>query len=219
MNELEVATQRIMANQESDIVTISVAPNFLVRWLMPRMKRFQKRHPDVELQISAATGLVDFNKTNADMAIYFGHGEWRDIEVHFLRKVFLVPVCSPKLLDSEHPLKTPRDLKKHNLIHVSRRLNEWRDWLRLANVKLSRLDKGFQFSSSQLATAAAQEGLGVALADNTLSSREIAQGELIMPFDIQLDTHKSYYLVYQKGKPVTHGMQVFKDWVDEEMRA
>jgi LysR family glycine cleavage system transcriptional activator len=217
-NEIEVATQRIENSSGTDIVTISVAPNFLVRWLMPRMKSFQRQYPDVELQISASTGLIDFSKTNVDMAIYFGHGDWHDITVHFLNHVYLVPVCSPRLLDSEHPLNEPKDLKQHTLIHVTKRLHEWPEWLEIASIKNKRFGGNLRLSSSQLATAAAQEGLGVALGDSTLSSREIAQGKLIMPFDIQLDTHKSFYLVYQKDRPVSYGMQAFKDWVIEEMQ-
>jgi LysR family glycine cleavage system transcriptional activator len=218
MNELEVATQHLVASPESDIVTLSVAPNFLMRWLMPRMQRFHDLHPDVELQIAASTGLIDFNTSNVDMAVYFGHGDWHDIEMHFLNHVFLVPVCSPRLLQNGLPLEKPEDLKRHTLIHVTKRLYEWPEWLELAGIEYKGFGRGLQLSSSQLATAAAQESLGVALADSTLSSDEIHQGKLITPFDIQLDTQRSFYLVHQKGRPVTYGMQAFKDWVIDEMK-
>ena len=218
MNELEAATQRLVANPETDIVTLSVAPNFLVRWLMPRMQRFQKRYPDVELQISASTGPADFNTSSIDMAVYFGSGDWHDVVSLQLSPVYLVPVCSPKLLDSKHPLKQPEDLKKHTLIHVSKRMYEWPEWLELAKISNKGFGRGLRLSSNQLATAAAQEGLGVALADSILSSREISEGKLVKPFDIQLDTHQAFYLVYQKGHPVTYGMQAFIDWVTDEMK-
>lgn len=218
LNELEVASQLIVSNSESDSVILSVAPNFLVRWLMPRMQSFQEKYPDVELQITASMGLVDFNSNNSDMAIYFGHGGWHDIEMHFLTHVHLVPMCSKKLFN-KLPLNEPEDLKKHTLIHVSKRLYEWPEWFELVGIPYRGFKKGFKFSSGQLATGAAQEGLGVALADSTLSSNELKQGKLIMPFDILLDTHKSYYLVHQKGKPMTYGMRVFKEWIMEEMGA
>ncbi|WP_086479068.1 transcriptional regulator GcvA [Oceanospirillum sanctuarii] len=218
LDEIEAATYRLTSNPERDVVTISVAPNFLIRWLMPRMNRFQALFPDVELQISASSGLIDFNKQNTDMAVYYGHGDWHDIEVHFLRNVLLVPVCSPSLLEGRHALNEPVDLRHHTLIHVSKRLHEWPEWLQLAGVEYKGFSRGLQLSSSQLATGAAQEGLGVALADSTLTSREIEQGKLIMPFDIKLDTHKSFYLVYQKQRPLSYGMKVFKDWMIEEMQ-
>lgn len=218
LDEIEVATRKLTTSAENDAITISVAPNFLIRWLMPRMSRFQKQYPDVELQITASTGLIDFNKSNTDMAIYFGHGDWHDIEVYFLRNVLLVPVCSPALFESGKVLATPSDLRSHSLIHVSKRLHEWPEWLKLAGVEFTGFSRGLQLSSSQLATAAAQEGLGVALADSTLTSREIAAGKLVVPFDIMLDTHKSFYLVFQKNRALSYGMQAFKDWVIEEMQ-
>ncbi|WP_372740629.1 transcriptional regulator GcvA [Neptunomonas sp.] len=217
LDEIEVATQRLKSNPETDVVTISVAPNFLTRWLMPRMQRFQKKFPEVELQITASTGLIDFNRSNTDMAVYFGKGDWHDIDVHFLSDVFLVPVCSPGLITQDKPLVKPEDLRQHTLIHVSKRLDEWPQWLHLSGVESVGFSRGLRLSSSQLATAAAQEGLGVALADSTLSSREITEGKLIMPFDIMLDTQKSFYLVHQKHRMLTHGMRVFKEWVIEEM--
>lgn len=217
LNELEVATQRLISNPETDIVTISVAPNFLVRWLMPRMQHFQEQYPDVELQISTNMGLIDFESSSIDMAVYFGPGDWRDVDMHFLSHVYLVPMCSPNLPTGKKPLSKPDDLKHHTLIHVTRRPYEWPEWMELAGMEYRGLRRGLKMSTNQLGTAAAQEGLGVVLADRILSSEEVKRGELIMPFDLQLDTHKSYYLVHQKGRPMTYGMQMFKDWVIEEM--
>ena len=47
LNELEVATQRVIAGPDTNSVKLSVAPNFLVRWLLPRMQHFQERHPEI----------------------------------------------------------------------------------------------------------------------------------------------------------------------------
>ncbi|MED5525239.1 MAG: transcriptional regulator GcvA [Pseudomonadota bacterium] len=218
LDEIEVATQRLTANQEANVVQISVAPNFLTRWLMPRMGRFQELYPDVELQINASMGLIDFNRASTDMAVYFGNGEWDDIEVHFLRKVMLVPVCSPRLLAGRMPLEKPEDLRHQTLIYVSKRKYEWENWLHQAGVGHLKPKGSMQISSGQLATAAAQESLGVALADSTLTSREIASGRLVVPFDIQLDTHKAFYLVYRKNRPLTAGMKAFKEWLMAEMQ-
>jgi LysR family transcriptional regulator, glycine cleavage system transcriptional activator len=218
LDEIEIATRRLTSLHESNVVQISVAPNFLTRWLMPHMARFQELYPDIELQINASQGLIDFNRSSTDIAVYYGNGEWDDIETHFLCKVLLVPVCSPRLMQGKYPLEKPEDLRHHTLIYVSKRMWEWEDWLEQAGVP-NLVPKGsLRFSSSQLCTAAAQEDLGVALADSTLTSREIASGRLIVPFDIQLDTHKAFYLVYRKHRPLTSGMKVFKEWMMAEMQ-
>ena len=74
------------------------------------------------------------------------------------------------------------------------------------------------FSSTSLALGAAMEGLGITLADRGLAERELEYGQLICPLDISLDTQKSFYLVYQKGRPLTESMQAFRDWILEEMQ-
>ena len=218
-DEIEMATQRLSVTQGASVVQISVAPNFLIRWLMPRMSRFRALFPDVELQINASMGLLDFNRTSTDMAVYYGNGEWDDIEVEFLRKVMLVPVCGPGLLQTGPPLEKPSDLANHTLIYVSKRTWEWDNWLKKAGVEFITPKGSMQLSSSQLTTAAAQENLGVALTDQTLISREIESGKLVVPFDIPLDTKKAFYLVYRKHRPLTKGMEAFRNWLMDELQA
>ncbi|MCE0760773.1 transcriptional regulator GcvA [Marinobacter sp. G11] len=218
-DEIEMATQRLSVAQGASVVQISVAPNFLIRWLMPRMSRFRALFPDVELQINASMGLLDFNRTSTDMAVYYGNGKWDDIEVEFLRKVMLVPVCGPGLLQTGPPLEMPADLANHTLIYVSKRTWEWDNWLKKAGVEFITPKGSMQLSSSQLTTAAAQENLGVALADQTLISREIESGKLVVPFDIPLDTKKAFYLVYRKHRPLTKGMEAFRNWLMDELQA
>jgi len=217
-DEIEMATQRLSVTQGASVVQISVAPNFLIRWLMPRMSRFRALFPDVELQINASMGLLDFNRTSTDMAVYYGNGEWDDIEVEFLRKVMLVPVCGPGLLQTGPPLEKPADLANHTLIYVSKRTWEWDNWLKKAGVEFITPKGSMQLSSSQLTTAAAQENLGVALADQTLISREIESGKLVVPFDLPLDTKKAFYLVYRKHRPLTKGMEAFRNWLMNELQ-
>ncbi|WP_036219850.1 transcriptional regulator GcvA [Marinobacter sp. ES-1] len=217
-DEIEMATQRLSVTQGASVVQISVAPNFLIRWLMPRMSRFRALFPDVELQINASMGLLDFNRSSTDMAVYYGNGEWDDIEVEFLRKVMLVPVCGPGLLQTGPPLEKPSDLANHTLIYVSKRTWEWDNWLKKAGVEFITPKGSMQLSSSQLTTAAAQENLGVALADQTLISREIESGKLVVPFDLPLDTKKAFYLVYRKHRPLTKGMEAFRNWLMDELQ-
>lgn len=213
LNGIDVATQDITSNPNVDIVKIGVAPNFLVRWLMPHLHKFQSKYPDVELQIYTSDEPIDLTKSNTDMAVYFGLGDWHDLDVELLFKVSLLPVCSKLLLDNKHPLESPQDLLHYPLIHVTKRLYEWPEWLQISNIDYSGYQRGLQLSSSQLATTAAKENLGVALADRILSSREIDEGKLVTPFDIVLDTQRSFFLVHSKYSLVTYGMSVFKEWV------
>ena len=218
LNGIEVATQWITTHPNMGVVSVNVAPNFLIRWLLPRLNRFQSEYPSIELQLNASNELIDLYENKTDMAIFFGHGDWHDIEIELLSRVYLVPVCSQQILQSQHPLKTPADLRHYPLIHVVKRLHEWPEWLQQQGIDYSGFSRDIQLSSSQLATAAARQHLGIALADKQLSAPEIESGELMMPFDETLDTRRGFYLAHSKNRALTDAMTVFKQWVISEMQ-
>jgi len=218
LDELEGATRRLMTSTNTSAVNISVAPFFLTRWLVPRITRFQERHPDVELRFSSTMGYIDFEHSDTDMAVYYGSGNWNDVESHSLRNIVQTPVCSPALLHSSIPLQVPSDIVKHTLIYITGRRHEWHRVLRQIDVSLSDATRTMSFSSTSLAVSAATEGIGIALADRVLVQREIETGKLVAPFDLAFDTQNGFYLVYKKNRALTYGMQAFRDWIMEEMQ-
>ncbi|MCW8884977.1 MAG: transcriptional regulator GcvA [Motiliproteus sp.] len=218
LDEIDAATRRLVANPNSGAVTLSVAPAFLTRWLMPRLSQFQEQFPEVELRLSASMDAVDFEHTDIDMAVRFGTGDWLGVKFDFLLGMTVVPVCSPALLQGKHPLKAIDDLRHHTLIQVNTRLDEWRVLLRSAGIDEVGFGKELRFSSTSLATAAAVEGLGIALADKHLVSKELRSGALTVPFDISLDTHSAFYLVLPESRPMSHGMTVFREWILEAIK-
>ena len=217
LDEIDSATRRLLANPNVGAVTISVSPAFLTRWLMQRLSHFQAAYPDVELRLSASMEDIDFDHSDIDMGVLFGQGYWPDIESHFLLGMSLEPVCSPALLQGQHLLDSLDDLSHHNLLHISSRPEEWRTWMRAAGLEDRGHGKGLSFSSTSLATGAAVEGLGIALAERHLVAKELATGQLVVPFDITLDTNSAFYLVYGQNRPLTYGMKAFRDWILSEI--
>ena len=213
LDEIDSATRRLMTAPNISAVNLAVAPAFLTRWLVPRLREFQQQHPDVELRLSASMGQIDFQHSDTDMAIYLGFGEWPDAEHHTLIQTRIVPVCSPKLLEGPTPLNTPEDLKKHTLLHVASRADEWPHVLEQNGMEEAGFVKGMSFSSTSLALNAAMEGLGIALSDISLIERELQLKQLVVPFDISLNTRKAFYLVYQENRPLTYSMEAFRDWI------
>lgn len=219
LDEIDVATRRMIVSPNTSSVNISVTPSYLTRRLVPRIREFQEHYPDVELRLSALNGRVDFQHSDTDMAIYFGRGKWRDLNVHFLQGMSLVPVCSPALETSGKPLACPEDLCHHTLLRVSNRPDEWKQILDKAGIARASMNKVMTFSSTSLALTAAMEGAGVALTDYKLVERELAFGQLNVPFDLRLETENGFYLVYPLDRQLTYGMKAFRDWIYTAMDA
>lgn len=217
LDEIDLATRRLLASSNSGAVNISVAPAFLTRWLVPRVREFQDRHPDIELRLSPNSAPIDFAWSDTDMAVYFGDGNWPGVDVYFLREVVLVPVCSPSFIEANRQMTQPEELYAHTLIDVSTRPEEWDEFLASFGVTRKKRVKRLSFSSASLALGAAMENLGIALADRHLVAREVLYGRLVTPLDISMDNNLGYYLVHQKDRKLTQQMQAFLDWVMEEI--
>lgn len=215
--QLEQATADLKSAQHAGSLKLAVAPSFLTRWLMPRMERFQNRYPDIEIEIRSSIGLIDFSLGEIDMAVYFGNGEWDGIEAHYLRPIRLAPVCSPKLIKPNQPIKVPEDMRFYPLLHVSKRGDEWNDWLQQNGLDPKVFRRGLMFSSGSLTAGAAAQGLGIALADISLVMPEVDSGQLQVLFDKHLETNRSFYLVFEKNRALSPAMVAFKEWIIEEM--
>lgn len=218
LDELDAATRRLISAPNTSSLTFEAPPAFLSRWLMPRIKDFQALYPDVELRLSTGSvNRIDFDHSDLDMAVYFGDPpDDDDIEVRLVHRSVVVPVCSPRKLE-EHQIETLADLRKQTLIHVTSRRNEWQRLLQKAGISMTGEEKGLSFSSTQLALGAALEGLGVALSDKSLISRELQYGQLVVPVEVELLTGKAFYLVYPKDRPLTYGMRIFREWLLQVM--
>lgn len=216
LTEIDQSTQKLTLSQQSGKLHLSVIPAFLTRWLLPRISRFREANPDIKLEISSATGLIDFDQVDTDMAVYFGDGKWDDIEVHFLRHYQQVPVCSPTLLKTS-PIEKAEDLLNHTLLHVQKRDDEWSTWFSQTGTPFKESQQGMNLSNSALTTAAAIQGVGIALADIGFVSQEIASGDLLIPIKTTIGVNKSFYLVYQKNRVMTFAMKAFHAWLIEEM--
>lgn len=215
--QLENATSELKSKQKSGSLRLAVAPAFLTRWLMPRMERFQQRYPDIEIEISSSTGLIDFSANDIDMAVYFGAGDWEGVEAHYLRPARLAPVCNPRLIKPEQPINKPEDMRFYPLLHVTKRKDEWHDWLQQHDLDPKLFRRGLMFSSGSLTAGAAAQGLGISLTDPELIMPEIEAGTLKVLFNQHLITNRSFYLVYEKRRSVTSAMSAFKEWIIEEM--
>lgn len=217
-DRLAEATYILSAQESQNRLTVSAAPSFAAKWLVPRLGDFQEMHPDLDVWVSADMNPVDFAKDGVDLAIRYGSGNYPNVHVELLLEEHVFPVCSPQLMTGDTPLATPEDLKKHTLLHDASPENDescpdWAMWLKAAGVGGVNETRGLRFNQSALALEAAISGRGVALAKGALAADDIAAGRLIKPFDLSLSVDFAYYLVCPKSKLTLQKVNQFKDWI------
>jgi LysR family glycine cleavage system transcriptional activator len=198
-------------------LTISVAPSFASKWLLPRLGDFSNRYPDIDLRISATVSLADFRRDGVDLAIRLGHGSYAGLKAEPLFAEKLAPLCSPDLLKTKGPLRKPDDLRKFRLLHDTSIPGEseqssWERWLKLAGATQVDAHRGTRFSLAELALQAAIDGAGVVLGRMVLAEADLASGRLVRPFKAVLPLDVSYFLVMEKTGVKRKEIQCFRDW-------
>ncbi len=222
--KLAEAGRILSSRNDTGKLTVSVAPSLAAKWLVPRLDRFRERFPDVDVWVSACMDIVDFAVDDVDIAIRYGPGGYQGLEVEHLMSETIVPVCSPRLMLGAHPLKTPKDLVHHTLLHdgspdKDESCPTWPMWLKAAGVSDVDGQRGPKFNQSSLVIEAAVAGRGVALAKSQLALADLEAARLVIPFDMTTPSAFAYYIVHPHSKGKSAAVKAFKEWLREEAAA
>ncbi|NQZ85976.1 MAG: transcriptional regulator GcvA [Colwellia sp.] len=211
-NTINDATERLLARGAKGAITVSLQPSFAIQWLVPRLNAFNSLHPDIDVRIKAVDQAESSLTEDVDVAIYYGRGHWADIHSEQLQKEYLVPVCSPLLLQGKKPLSVLEDLVNHTLLHDTSR-RDWKRWFKQVGVKATNVNHGPIFSHSSMVVQAALHGQGIALAHSFLAKPDIDAGRLICPFEEVLENKNSYYVVCRERQVDLGKIAAFREWV------
>ncbi|HYW58677.1 MAG TPA: LysR family transcriptional regulator [Polaromonas sp.] len=192
-----------------EVLTVGVVGTFAVGWLIPRLRDFQQRHPFVDFRLFTNNNRVDIAGEGLDYAIRFGDGAWHGTDAQALLAAPLSPMCTPAMGKA---LNTPDDLAGQVLLR-SYRADDWVDWFAAAGTP-SPLLRGAVFDSSLTMAEAAAQGAGIALLPVRMFTRELQQGRLVRPFEVEVSNGR-YWLTRLKSRPVTVAMLAFKAWLLE----
>src|ERR1700723_2922831 len=55
-NDLRLATDRLLRNENDHVLTISTLASVGAKWLPPRLSAFQEAHPGIDVRITTSTG-------------------------------------------------------------------------------------------------------------------------------------------------------------------
>lgn len=220
-DKLAEAVDRLAQDQETGLLTVSSAPTFAQKWLLPRLPDFTEKHPDIDLRLDASLLSRDFERDGIDIGIRLGLGDYPGLHVARVFGEQVSVVCSPKLLEGERPLRTPEDLQHHRLVHVdwgqfSVPLPDWKMWLTAAGLEDMPVKYGPTFTVENMAIEAAAAGSAVALVSNFAVVEELKTGRLVRPFELALKAGFSYWLVCPHENMRRAKVKAFSNWLLEE---
>ena len=199
------------------IIELAVLPTFCSQWLIPRLERFYRTHPDLTINMSARSVMFLFKETPFDAAIHFGQPTWPGTAADYLFKEEVLAVCNPTLLKSRE-IKVAEDILHHPLLHLTSRPDYWRNWFEAAGLTSINAMQGARYEQFSLLISAARAGLGIALIPRFLILKELSRGELTVAFDLPIESDNAYYLVYPTENVNDGHLDQFRKWLQEEVK-
>ncbi len=221
LQDLADATERVRtpARQTNDqVVRVAVLPSFAQGWLLPRLPRFAKRHPQVRLVFHGSMDYADLGAGQVDCAIRFGHGQWPDAVVRPLMPDRLLLVASPQLLGTKR-LTTLAQLLRQPLLHS---VESWASWLSSMDpppANLQRPPARMEFTDSTHLLEAVRLGLGAALTRRSIADHLLSRGEVVQAFAHECLHTSSYHALVPKSAAPSYTVELFLGWLQDECRA
>jgi LysR family transcriptional regulator of beta-lactamase len=204
---IRATLEMIESGHFREVVTVGAVGTFATGWLLPRLRTFCDAHPYVDLRVLTNNNRVDLAGEGLDFAIRFGDGSWHGTDATHLFAAPLSPVCSPEIAARLH---RPADLA-HEVLLRSYRPDEWARWFAAADAACPAI-RGIIFDSSITMAEVAAQGAGVALVPVRMFARELQQGRLVRPFEIEVALG-DYWLTSLKSKQPTASMRAFRTWL------
>jgi LysR family transcriptional regulator, glycine cleavage system transcriptional activator len=216
LSRLTSATIRLRGPQSarrvSGVVRVNVLSSFALRWLLPRLSRFQEAYPSVEVKISTASRKLRYVGTAFDIGIRSGVEYGSGIQCETLMPDRLLPVCNPGIL-RDRPVETAQDLRRHVLLHSTTTRSAWPQWLSAAGAPGLAPVRHLELDHVYLQLQAAVDGLGVALGSLHLIEADIAAGRLVCPIPAPELRADDYQLIIPDDRLRDPAIKAFRSWI------
>ena len=227
LEELRDATRKLREARTGHVLTVTSTVSFASIWLVPRLGRFRKENPGVDVRISATHEVLDLEREGIDLAI-------RDLPpdrvpegaVH-LAGEHLAAVCTPAYLAEAkaagRPLSRPADLAHHVLLNLHDPKGRWpwmswAAWFESKGVHELAPAGWLTYDQYDQVLQSALHGQGVALGRMSIAQQFIREKRLVLLFGRAQSVRRAVHAVYARGASARPEAQRFVQWLQAELR-
>lgn len=213
---------RASAQRARQLIAVATDFAFAAFWLMPRLERFYRLHPHIDVTLVTGNRAWVSMPVDVDLAVVFGDGRVQRGESSLLLRERVFPVCSARLL-AAHGGDAAVTLRMAPRLHLKPAPGQrWFDWQRAGHVwrpDAAAAPSPTPFDNYTQVISSALAGHGVAIGWQHLVDTLLAQGLLCRLGDDALESRLGYHLVVPQRKRQPAGSRCFAAWLQSEMRA
>ncbi|MCG2584583.1 LysR substrate-binding domain-containing protein [Massilia sp. TS11] len=214
LTELRNKIDALQTGDEEKVLNISTTHSLAIKWLVPRMHRFTKLYPDLDIRLDSNDRPVSLDDASTDVAIRYG--EVDDDDPSLLFREQLVAVYSPSLLAPGQADITLAELHKYPLLY-ERTTESWLLFLKENKGAKGKFDFSKSYSHYGVLAQAAVAGQGVALVAYGIAYDDIQNGSLKQIASRSPRFSKGYRFLVNPSKEKMQKIQRFRNWIVAEM--
>lgn len=230
LSQIERASEQLQGNQET-LIRLAVYSSFAVSWLIPRMHRLQRLHPQLDLDLEMLSELPGLSDRLADCFIAI-NPQQRGFSSELLYSERLFPVCSRHywqqicedlraagLSEGPEPVRLETAwIQRYTLLTATsifeKKDEDWRRWLAVDGHTIRPGTRVQHFSHMLLAHEAARHHQGVALSNDYMFHPD--DPELIRLPCHRLTTGDQFHFAYKTSRRNEPGIRLLRQWLVQE---
>jgi LysR family glycine cleavage system transcriptional activator len=211
--ELRAKIGALQSGDEEAVLRISTTHSFAIKWLVPRMHRFTKLYPELDIRLDSNDAPVNLDDDGTDVAVRYGPVSEGDPDMLFRER--LIAVYSPELLQPGQTEITLADLPKFPLLYEKTP----ESWLQLLNENKAKGKYDFSrgYSHWGVLAQAAVAGQGIALVAYGIAFQDILKGQLRQINCRSAPFGSGYRFLVNPRKEKMPKVQRFRAWLVGEM--
>jgi DNA-binding transcriptional LysR family regulator len=189
--------------------------------IVPLLKEFLQRYPDITLEIDVSDQLRDVASGQVDVAIRFGQLPDSGLHARRLGDTGRVVLASPEYLAKAGEPQTPADLAKHNCLDFNFRRIE-PGWPFRQNGKdfMLAVRGNVIANNGETLVELAQQGIGITRVGRFHVQQALASGQLVALLeDYNPQDREAIHAVFIGGNNVPTRIRVFVDYLVEKMNS
>ncbi|MRX08448.1 LysR family transcriptional regulator [Pseudoduganella sp. FT25W] len=214
LGDLNTKVAALQGGDEEKILRLSTTHSLAIKWLVPRIARFTKLHPELDIRIDSSDTIANMEDGSTDIALRTYDVVRTDPDLLFHDR--LVAVYSPSLVLPGETEITLADLERYPLLHEFT-TDTWIALLRQNNALKGNYNFSRSFTNFAVMVQSALAGQGIALVSHAIASDDLRSGALKMVDCESAPYERGYRVIVARDKRGMSKITHFRAWLQEEV--
>ncbi|SPA51447.1 LysR family transcriptional regulator [Cupriavidus taiwanensis] len=218
IDSVESAEEQMLARREkpSGRLRVDAASPFMLHVIVPLVRGYRERYPQVELELNSNEGIIDLLERRTDVAIRIGRLKDSTLHSRLVGNSRVRMLASPAYLDAHGQPRKAQDLGRHALLGFNQpeSLNVWP--ILGADGEPCRVEPSLWSSSGETLRQLALAGAGIVCLSDFMTAHDREAGRLVQVLARQTqDVRQPIHAVYYRNTAISARIASFVDYLVE----